>query len=100
MEISVQELNSIISDYVQLGFMQAVKAYEPSSDLIRKSEVKKWLKIMLISEDDFKRLLSSDLIKPVRIGEGRNSPLYYSKKDIKQALSLMKVNNVIINNFV
>lgn len=100
MEISVQELNSIISDYVQLGFMQAVKAYEPSSDLIRKSEVKKWLKIMLISEDDFKRLLSSDLIKPVRIGEGRNSPLYYSKKDIKQALSLMKVNNVIINNIV
>lgn len=100
MEISVQELNRIIADFVQVGFMQAVKAYEPSQDLVRKSEVKKWLKMMMISDVDFKRLLASDLVKPIRMGEGRNSPLYYSKKDIKQALSLMKVNNVIVNNIV
>lgn len=100
MEISVQELNRIIADFVQVGFMQAVKAYEPSQDLVRKSEVRKWLKMMMISDVDFKRLLASDLVKPIRMGEGRNSPLYYSKKDIKQALSLMKVNNVIVNNIV
>lgn len=100
MEISVQELNRIIADFVQVGFMQAVKAYEPSQDLVRKSDVKKWLKMMMISDVDFKRLLASDLVKPIRMGEGRNSPLYYSKKDIKQALSLMKVNNVIVNNIV
>lgn len=100
MEISVQELNRIIADFVQVGFMEAVKAYEPSQDLVRKSEVKKWLKMMLISDVDFKRLLASDLVKPKRIGEGRNSPLYYSKKDIKQALALIKVNNVIVNSIV
>lgn len=100
MEISVQDLNRIIADFVQVGFMEAVRAYEPSQDLIRKSEVKKWLKLMMISEKDFKKLLASDCIKEIRLGEGRNSPLYYSKKEIKQALSMMKVNNVIINHFV
>ena len=100
MEISVQELNRIIADFVQVGFMEAVKAYEPSQDLVRKSEVRKWLKMMLISDVDFKRILASDLVKPIRMGDGRNSPLYYSKKDIKQALALIKVNNVIVNNIV
>ena len=100
MEISVQELNGIIADFVQVGFMQAVKAYEPSQDMVRKTEVKQWLKMMLISDVEFRKLLNSGLVKPIRLGEGRNSPLYYSKKDIKQALSLMKVNNVIVNNIV
>lgn len=96
----MQELNRIIADFVQVGFMEAVKAYEPSQDLVRKSEVRKWLKMMLISDVDFKRILASDLVKPIRMGDGRNSPLYYSKKDIKQALALIKVNNVIVNNIV
>lgn len=100
MEISVQDLNRIIADFVQVGFMEAVRAYEPSQDLVRKSEVKKWLKLMMISDGDFKRLLASDCIKAIRLGEGRNSPLYYSKKEIKQALSMMKINNVIVNNIV
>lgn len=98
MEISAQELKCIIADFVQIGFMQAIKAYEPSQDLLRKSEVKKWLKMMMISEAEFKRLLASDHIKPIRMGEGRNSPLFYSKQEIKQALSMMRINNVIVNN--
>lgn len=100
MEINAQELRSLLADFVQIGFMEAVKAYEPSQDLVRKNEVRKWLKMMLISEKDFKKLLNSECIRPMRKGEGKNSPLYFSKKEIKQAICMMKINNVLINNML
>lgn len=94
--MDIQELNGIISDFVQVGFMEAVKAYEPSKDLIRKSEVKGWLKMMLIDERIFNNLEEKGIIKAVRKGTGKNSPLYYSKKEIKQAMSLVKINRIVI----
>lgn len=42
--MDIQELNTVIADFVQVGYMQAVKAYEPPQDFVRVSEVKQWLK--------------------------------------------------------
>lgn len=100
MNIELQELNTIIADFVQIGYMQAVKAYEPSQDLIRLSEVKKWLKIMKIDLKKFNILVHQEIIKPTRKGRGRNSPLYYSKKEIKQALSMTTVSNLIAKEII
>ena len=42
--MNIEEIQSIMIDSYQVGYMEAVKAYEPAQDLIRQREVKKWLK--------------------------------------------------------
>lgn len=43
--MDIQELNSMVANFVQVGFMQAVKVYDPPQDRVRKSEVKRWLRM-------------------------------------------------------
>ena len=89
------EINGIIEDFVQIGYMTAVKAYEPAQDRIRLSEVKKWLKMMNVDYKKFKSLVDIGTIKVMRVGKSKNSPLFYSKKEIKQALAAAKISNII-----
>lgn len=91
MNIDLNELNAVIADFVQVGFMEAVKAYEPAQDLVRASEVKNWLRMMRIDAKKFNALCGKGIIRAVRKGTGRNSPLYYSKKEIKQAISMANI---------
>lgn len=93
--MNIEELQSIMIDCYQVGYMEAVKAYEPAQDLIRLSEVKKWLKMMRVDLKRFNTLVHKEIIKPIRKGESRNSPLYYSKKEIKQALSMANVSGML-----
>ena len=95
MTIDLNELNAVIADFVQVGFMEAVKAYEPSQDLVRASEVKGWLRMMRMDARQFNVLCRKGIIQAVRKGDGKNSPLYYSKKEIKQALSMSRVSGLL-----
>lgn len=95
MNIDLNELNAVIADFVQVGFMEAVKAYEPARDLVRASEIKDWLHMMQIDEARFNALRKKKLINTIRKGTGRNSPLYYSKKEIKQAMSTARISSLI-----
>lgn len=96
MDISdMQELNRMIADFVQIGYMQAVKMYDPPQDRVRKSEVKKWLRAASLDYGRFERLVKAGIIRPFRTGEGRNSPFFYSKKEIKQAFSMAAVGEMI-----
>ena len=96
--MDIQELNSMVANFVQVGFMQAVKVYDPPQDRVRKSEVKRWLRMANLDYDHFTRLVDTGLVKPFRIGKGKNSPLYYSKKEIKQAFSVASMAEIIVNN--
>lgn len=98
MKIALEDLNGLIADFVQIGFMTAVKNYEPPQDMIKTTEIKKWLKFNLIEYKYFKALVSRGLVKRKRNGTKRNSPLYYSKKEIKQALAVAKIDNLIIQD--
>lgn len=85
----------MIAAFVQLGYMQAVKVYDPPQDKVRKSEVKKWLRIANLDQRRFDKLVKAEIIKPFRIGEGKNSPFFYSKKEIKQAFSMAEIGEMI-----
>ena len=85
----------MVADFVQVGFMQAVRVYDPPQDKIRKSEVKKWLRIANLDQRRFDRLVKAEIIKPFRMGEGKNSPFFYSKKEIKQAFSMAAIGEII-----
>ena len=95
--MNIQELNRMVADFVQVGFMQAVKVYDPPHDRIRKSDVKKWLRIANLDQRKFDRLVKAEVIKPFRVGTSRNSPFFYSKKEIKQAFSMAIIGEILNN---
>ena len=85
--MDMQELSRIVADFVQVGWMQAVKMYEPPQDAVRLSDVKRWLRMACLDYKTFQRLVKAEAIRPFRKGKGQNSPLYYSKADLKQAFA-------------
>ena len=89
------ELNKLLSRYVQVGFMEAVRMYEPTQDMIRLTEVKAWLKMALVDYKAFKTLVDKGAIRAKKTGDAKNSPLYYSKKEIQQALANVGVMRAI-----
>lgn len=89
--MKAEDFTRIIIESYQIGFMEAVRAYEPSHDLVRASEVKSWLKMMNIEQKKFKQLCESGKLKAIRKGDCKNSPIYYSKSEIKKALFTARV---------
>ena len=98
MNISIEELGRIITDFVRVGYNCAVADYDPSQDWLRLSEVKKWLRHRHIELKVFKDLEEKGLICAHRTGTAINSPLVYSKTEIQKALSTMRVNRIFVNN--
>ena len=94
MYVDKTELMRIMADAVQIGYMQAIKAYEPANDAIRCTKIKQWLKHMLIPQKHFDTLVKSGMITPFRKGTARNSPLFYSKSEIKKALTVAKLSTL------
>lgn len=90
--MTIQELGDIISRYTELGFMEAVKRYEPAQDLIRASDVKPWLEINRIDYKKFKAFLKRGDIKPIRKGTAANSPLFYSKAEISKCFAVLQLH--------
>lgn len=81
------ELGRMISRYVEVGYSMAVKAYEPTSDLLRKTDVEKWLSVSGNNADLFRKLKKAGVIIARKKGNGKNSPLYYSKSEIIEAIA-------------
>lgn len=95
MEMTIHELGGIIANFVQVGFEEAVRAYDPPQDLLRKSEVKRWLKFKHIEWKTFRALESAGRITARKHGDKSKSPLYYSKVEIQQAFSTYNLKNYI-----
>lgn len=93
--MTMTEVSTLIRESVQLGVMQAIKTYEPTKDKVRASEIKSWLELNGVDYGVFKKLESAGLIKGERLGDGRNSPIVYSKADVKAAISTHSVCKMI-----
>ncbi len=89
--LKLNDLCQLIRDFAQLGYMQAVKAYEPTQDMVRENDVKNWLKMTGVEYKDFKKFVDLGLIKRRRHGTGVNSPFVYSKAEIKEVLGMKRI---------
>ena len=88
--MTAEDFKTMIEQAYQTGFMDAVRAYEPEQDLVRASAVKSWLRMMRVDRKRFNAMVNEGMIKPRRKGTGKNSPLYYSKAEIKKAMLTAK----------
>lgn len=93
--MTAEDFSTMIKEAYQIGFMEAVRAYEPEQDLVRASAVKPWLRMMRVDCKQFNAMVGEGMIKPRRKGTGKNSPLYYSKAEIKKAL--LTANATMLN---
>lgn len=98
--MTTDQLGAWMADFIQLGYMTAVKAYEPTSDELRLKDVKKWCKATFTDYDKLKRLIYAGAVHSHRRGECRNSPLYFSKAEIKQAIIQSKLSQFIVDERV
>lgn len=105
--MKAEDFTDMIIGAYQVGFMEAVRAYEPEQDLVRASAVKAWLKMMHIDAKKFDAMVNKGMVHPKRKGTGKNSPIYYSKADIKKAIltakavqmnEMEKMRESILNN--
>lgn len=95
MDMTLNQLGAWMADFVQIGYMTAVKAYEPTSDELRLKDIEKWCKATFTDYAKLKRLIDDGLVTPHRKGECRNSPLYFSKAEIKQAIVQGKLSQYL-----
>lgn len=93
--MSIAEIGDVLAEYVQIGYAQAVKAYDEPKDRIRRSGIKSWLKYNDYDARVFERLVDNGMICARRMGTARNSPLYYSKEEIKRAFGALKVKRLM-----
>lgn len=94
-QIHCSELYAAISQFVQVGFIEGVRALDPTRDLVRKGEIGRWLKLNYADEATFRRLEKAGKIKARPSGPARNSPLVYSIKEIKEAFATLNVVGLI-----
>lgn len=93
--LELEEVSRLVAQAVQMGYMQAVQVYDPPQDLLRKADVVRWLRIACVERRTFSALEKRGLIRPVRRGTGKNSPLYYSKQEIIRALVSANISSLI-----
>lgn len=91
MTLTQEQFGEYIADFIQIGRMQMVKAYEPIADAVRAVELKSWC---IATSTDYKAveaLIASGAIAKHRMGGAKNSPIVYSKQEVIQAVVTAKI---------
>lgn len=93
--MTTDQISAFIADSIQIGYMTAVKAYEPTADELKQSDLKKWCQATFTDYKKLRRLIKAEIIKPHRKGDAKNSPLFFSKAEIKQAIITNRLSQYI-----
>lgn len=96
MIVSVEDLNRIFIDGIEIGVMKALKAYEPANDHLRLADVKRWLEINHIDYKLFQKLVNKGLIQKHQLSPVKNSPFVFHKSEIKQALAVARIHSQLV----
>lgn len=94
MEMTFTDIKQLITESVQVGYMYAIKSYEPTADMIRERELKKWCALNGIDGKTVNRMIAKGIIRKHRTGESKNSPVVFSKSEIKENILILSVSNI------
>lgn len=90
-QMHYDELCRLLSEYVRVGYAEAVRSYEPPRDLLRRAELLSWLKFVHADVGEFRLLEKRGDIKARRQGKADNSPLYYSKREVMEKMASLRL---------
>lgn len=89
--ISVEAMKEIATDIFAAGMAQAVKMYEPIADWVKKDEITVWCVLNDINPKSVMALIKDGTIRGKHSGRGINTPVVYSKADIRKQIAIIKM---------
>ena len=96
MKISLNQLRNIISASADIGVQRYIKTMEPESDRIKQEETKRYLEKMGYQPVMLKKWCRDNLLVPVKMGDSRNSAVWYSLTDIKELIFSLQTHALIM----
>ena len=96
MKISLNQLRNIISASADIGVQRYIKTMEPESDRIKQEEAKRYLEKMGYQPIMLKKWRKDNLLVPVKMGDARNSAVWYSLTDIKELIFTLQTHSLMI----
>lgn len=94
MNIELKDLLGFVSDAVDAGVQRYVKSCDPASDMVKKSEAKRYLQRLGIRPAMLQRWVDGGLLTPVKTGDAQNASVLYSMADIKALVSSVRLKAI------
>ncbi|MBQ4196550.1 MAG: hypothetical protein II659_01715 [Bacteroidales bacterium] len=92
----MNQLRNIISASADIGVQRYIKTMEPESDRIKQEEAKRYLEKMGYQPIMLKKWRKDNLLVPVKMGDARNSAVWYSLTDIKELIFTLQTHSLMI----
>ena len=96
MEITLNQLRNIISASADIGVQRYIKTRDPEDDRIKQEDAKRYLERMGYQPIMLKKWRKDNLLVPVKIGDARNSAVWYSLTDIKELIFTLQTHSLMI----
>lgn len=98
LNISILQLQDIISYAVCAGLQMHEKSLDPLSDRLTKAEARRYILRMGYSVATMKHWEEEGMLTGKKSGEKHNSPVYYSAAQIKELICALKMKRIILDN--
>lgn len=96
MEITLNQLRNIISASADIGVQRYIKTRDPEDDRIKQEDAKRYLEKMGYQPIMLKRWRKDNLLVPVKMGDSRNSAVWYSLAEIKELIFSLQTHALIM----
>lgn len=96
MNIPLQSLNLFVAQAIDAGIERYRRSLDPTADRIKQSEARRYLASQGLPPSMLQKWVQARLVKPVKTGATKNSAVWYSLADLKQAMAtvtLKQINN-------
>ena len=100
MIISLQELQGLIQQAVQLGIMSYKRENEPKQDVLSQRKAMQYVATLGYRPSILKTWEREGLIHGRRLGENDNSPIYYSRAEIKEVTMSIGIKRIVLDSMV
>lgn len=94
MNITLDELYDFIERAVDAGIQGYLKRIEPASDRIKQADAKRYIARCGYQPVMLQKWVNARLLTPVKIGEKKNSAVWYSLADIKKVICTVKLKSI------
>lgn len=94
-QLSNIQLKRLLKEAAAAGAQQAIEAIAPTEEKLTKNEVMRWLRRLGRPGTDVEEMEKEGLIKGERSGSCSNSPIYYSRCDVQQAMQALNLFPII-----
>ena len=94
MEITIEDLRRIIASSVDVGVQNYIKTKEPENDRMKQSEAQRYIQKLGYQPVMLTKWVHEDMLRPIKTGKSRNSPVVYSLAEIKELIFSLQAHRI------